>query len=115
MKGTGGGPPTPWLVAVDKWERAGRPGGDKPPGARRVEPVPFDAENRAQALDYRVRSNSWLLRPEVCLCSMIHILSLSLLACRSAPSRSWFAVPLLLACEDVQEEKAAVGCGDWRR
>ncbi|KAI5827179.1 seven-hairpin glycosidase [Schizophyllum commune Tattone D] len=62
--GTGGGAPTPWLDAVDKWERAGRPGGDKPPGARRVEPVPVDAENRAQALDYRVRSNSWLLRPE---------------------------------------------------
>ncbi|KAL1675320.1 glycoside hydrolase [Schizophyllum commune] len=62
--GTGGGPPTPWLDAVDKWERAGRPGGDKPPGARRVEPIPADVKNRAQALDYRVRSNSWLLRPE---------------------------------------------------
>ncbi|KAL1692193.1 glycoside hydrolase family 47 protein [Schizophyllum commune] len=62
--GTGGGPPTPWLVAVDKWERSGRPGGDKPPGARPVEPIPADVENRAQALDYKVRSNSWLLRPE---------------------------------------------------
>ncbi|KAL1725500.1 glycoside hydrolase family 47 protein [Schizophyllum commune] len=62
--GTGGGPPTPWLVAVDKWERSGRPGGDKPPGARPVEAIPADVENRAQALDYRVRSNSWLLRPE---------------------------------------------------
>ncbi|KAL1752167.1 glycoside hydrolase family 47 protein [Schizophyllum commune] len=55
---------TCWATYADMPSGLGPDGVGVPPGARPVEPIPADVENRAQALDYRVRSNSWLLRPE---------------------------------------------------
>ncbi|KAL1715531.1 glycoside hydrolase family 47 protein [Schizophyllum commune] len=55
---------TCWATYADMPSGLGGDGVGVPPGARRVEAIPADADNRAQALDYRVRSNSWLLRPE---------------------------------------------------